>query len=186
MWWIPLRDWFSKFACLLFILGAFAKLREASISFAMSVCLSVCLSVRMEQLGSHWTDFHDTWFVSIFRNYVEKFKIHYNLTRITGTLHEDLCTFLIIFLSFLLTRRNFVNKFVEKIKTRILCSISSCFRKLCCSWDNVEKYCRDGQATNDNMAHAHFTLGTWSYKHNWEHAIVLFFFHCNNGCTNPA
>jgi hypothetical protein len=38
----------------LWILGAFAKLRKATISFVMSVRLSV----RMEQLGSHWTDFH--------------------------------------------------------------------------------------------------------------------------------
>jgi len=36
-------------------LGAFTKLRKAIISFLMSVCLSV----RMEQLGSHWTDFHE-------------------------------------------------------------------------------------------------------------------------------
>ena len=34
-------------------LGAFAKLRKATISFV----LSVRLSVRMEQLGSHWTEF---------------------------------------------------------------------------------------------------------------------------------
>jgi hypothetical protein len=34
-------------------LGAFAKLRKATISFVRSVRLSV----RMEQLGSHWTDF---------------------------------------------------------------------------------------------------------------------------------
>jgi len=27
-------------------------------------------------------------------------------------------------------------------------------------YDNVEKYCRAGQATDDNMAHAYFTLGT--------------------------
>jgi len=27
--------------------------------FRPSVCLSVYLSVLMEQLGSHWTDFHD-------------------------------------------------------------------------------------------------------------------------------
>jgi hypothetical protein len=31
------------------VLGAFAKLRRATISFVMSV--------RMEQLGSHWVDF---------------------------------------------------------------------------------------------------------------------------------
>ena len=30
--------------------------------------------------------------------------------------------------------------------------------KSCHLWDNVEKYCRAGQATDDNMAHAHFVL----------------------------
>jgi hypothetical protein len=37
------------------ILGAFAELIKATFSFD----LSVRLSVRMEQLGSHWTDFHE-------------------------------------------------------------------------------------------------------------------------------
>jgi hypothetical protein len=37
------------------ILGAFAKLRKATVSFIMSVCPSVA----MEQLDSHWTDFHE-------------------------------------------------------------------------------------------------------------------------------
>jgi hypothetical protein len=32
-------------------LGAFTKFRKATISFVMSV--------RMEQLGSHWTGFHE-------------------------------------------------------------------------------------------------------------------------------
>jgi hypothetical protein len=31
------------------------KLQEVTVSFAMSVCLSV----SVEQLGSHWTDFHE-------------------------------------------------------------------------------------------------------------------------------
>jgi hypothetical protein len=35
-------------------LDAFAKLQKATISFAMSVCLSV----RVEQIGSHLTNFH--------------------------------------------------------------------------------------------------------------------------------
>jgi hypothetical protein len=34
--------------------GAFAKFREVTISFVMSVRPSV----HMKQLGSHWTDFH--------------------------------------------------------------------------------------------------------------------------------
>jgi len=40
-------------------LGAFAKLRKPAISFVMSFRPSVSVSVRMEQLGSHWTDFHE-------------------------------------------------------------------------------------------------------------------------------
>jgi hypothetical protein len=40
-------------------LGAFARLKKATIRYVMSVYLSVCPSVRMEQLGSHSTDFHE-------------------------------------------------------------------------------------------------------------------------------
>jgi len=34
------------------------------------------------------------------------------------------------------------------------------FRQSCHFLDNVEKYCRAGQATGDNMAHAHCMLDT--------------------------
>jgi len=54
----------------------------------------------------------------------------------------------------------FQTKVVEKIKTHILCSITF-FRKTCRLWDNVEKkYCRAGQATDDNTAHAQYKLDT--------------------------
>ena len=53
-------------------LGTFAKLRKATIFIVMSACLSVCPSVHMEQLGSHWTDFHEIWYLSIFQNCFEK------------------------------------------------------------------------------------------------------------------
>ena len=39
------------------------------------VCPSVCLSVlpfRMEQLGCHWTHFHENWYLSISRKSAEK------------------------------------------------------------------------------------------------------------------
>jgi hypothetical protein len=53
-----------------FILGAFAKLREATLS------LSVCpTAVRMEQLGSLWTDFREILCLSIFRKSVEKIQV---------------------------------------------------------------------------------------------------------------
>ena len=41
------------------LLGAYTNLQRAIISFIMSVSLSV---ICMEQLGSHWTDFHKNYF----------------------------------------------------------------------------------------------------------------------------
>jgi len=42
-------------------------------------------------------------------------------------------------------------------QTHILFSVTLS-RKSCLLWDNVEKYCRAGQATDDSMAHAHCKL----------------------------
>jgi hypothetical protein len=50
--------------------GAFLTLRKATISVVWPVC--VFLSVRMGQLVSHWTDFHEIWYSSTFRKSVEK------------------------------------------------------------------------------------------------------------------
>jgi len=49
---------------------------------------------------------------------------------------------------------------VEKIRSHILCSVTV-FRKPCRLWDNVEKYCRDGQATDGNVGSAHCVLDNW-------------------------
>ena len=45
-------------------------------------------------------------------------------------------------------------------------------------WDNVEKYCRAGQATNDLMAHGHFMPDNKGYKH--------IFTRCNNYSFSAA
>jgi hypothetical protein len=58
----------------------------------------------------------------------------------------------------------FQTKVVQKIKTHILCS-TFLFRKLCRYLDNVEKYCRPGQAIDDNMAHAPYMMDNQGYKH---------------------
>jgi hypothetical protein len=36
---------------------------------------SSCLSVRMEQLGSHWTDFHEIWYLRIFRKSAKNIQV---------------------------------------------------------------------------------------------------------------
>jgi hypothetical protein len=58
-----------------FLLRAFAKLRKVTISFVVSVCSSVLPSIREEQLGSHWTDFHEILYLCIFRKSAKKIQI---------------------------------------------------------------------------------------------------------------
>ena len=56
-------------------LGAFAKLPTATISFVMRVCPSVRPPVRMEQLGSLRTNFHENLYLSISRKSVTKVQV---------------------------------------------------------------------------------------------------------------
>ena len=54
-------------------LGDFAKLPKGTISFI--ICLSALLFVRIEQVGSHQKDFHETRNLITFRKYVEKIQV---------------------------------------------------------------------------------------------------------------
>ena len=77
-------------------LRAFAKLRKATISFAMPTRLSFILSVSSHGITRlPPPDLHAIWYLSFFsRKLSRKFNFHQNLTRIIGNLHE--CTFVII------------------------------------------------------------------------------------------
>jgi len=86
--------------------------------------LYVCLSVRKEQLGSDCTDFHEIWYSSTFRKSVEKIQLSLKSAKNNGTLNEDHYTFLIISRWIIRRMRNFSDKFVVKIKTHILCSVT--------------------------------------------------------------
>ena len=52
-------------------LRRFRKIAIAPGRFVMSVLQSV----RMEQLGLHWKDFHEIWYLSIFRKSIEKIQV---------------------------------------------------------------------------------------------------------------
>jgi hypothetical protein len=111
----------------------------------------------MEQLGSHWTDFHENFYLSS-----QKFKLHENLTKITGTLHEDQYTCLIISRSIRPKIRNVSQKNCGDNQNTpfIFNRMYFCFILNMPLSDNVEKYCRAGQVTDDNMTHAHCMLDT--------------------------
>jgi len=49
-------------------------------------------------------------------------------------------------------------KVVEEIKTHILCSIISFFENRAFYKVMGKNICREGKATDDNMAHAHCTM----------------------------
>ena len=88
------------------LLGPFAKLREATISFIVSFRLSV----RMEQLGSHRTDFYEIWYLRIFRKYFEKIQVSLKSDKNKGYFIWRPIYIFIISHSFLLRKWNVSNK----------------------------------------------------------------------------
>jgi len=78
----------------------FHKLREVTIIFVMSVRPSAWNSAPS---GRIFTKFD---MVVFWENMSRKFKFHLNLTRITGTLHEDQNLFLIYLAQFFLASHN--------------------------------------------------------------------------------
>jgi hypothetical protein len=72
------------------------------------------------------------------------------MTKITGTLHEDLCTFMLIIRSVLLRMSNVLDKRCRgNQNTHFM--ISNIFPKIVRLWHNVAKYGRARQATDDNI-----------------------------------
>jgi hypothetical protein len=83
-------------------------LRKVTIRFVMSVCQSVRLPVFPSGTALFpMTDFHEILYLSIFRKFVEKIQVYLYSTRVTGTLHADQYTILIISCSFFLDWKMF-------------------------------------------------------------------------------
>ena len=134
------------------LLRAFAKFRKAT------KLRHVCPSFRMAEIASHWKDFHEVWYWSMFREYVEKTRVSLKPHNNNGTSRADRHTFLIITRSVLRIMQNLSDKSCRENETTHFI-FSDFFRKTCRLWDNVEKYCTVG-GTVGNMAHAHFTQDT--------------------------
>jgi len=76
------------------------------------------------------------------------------MTRIMGTLRGDPYTFLVIFYSIILRIRNTSDQPCRG-KQNTHFGFGNFFRKSCHFFRYVEKYCRTGQATDDNIVHEH-------------------------------
>jgi len=145
-------------------LGAFPKLRKATISFVMSVCPSV----RMEQLGSHCININEIRCLSIFEVLSRKFKFPLNWQEWHSAVHEDVCTFV--------TSRWILLR-MSNVSDKRCTENQNPFRKSCRFWDNVEKYGEAGQATDDNIIRRMRFAG-WITKATNIHLLL---FYGNNG-----
>ena len=96
----------------------------------------------------------------VLENLLRKFKFHQNRTRTKGTLHEEQYTLFIISRSFLLRMRNVSDERCRENQNTYFVISNFFLRNSCSVRDNVEKYCRSGHATDNNMAHAHCMLNT--------------------------
>ena len=85
--------------------GAFGNLEKSDYNIRY-----VCPSVSSKQLDSHSTDFHEIRYLRIFKKIHRENSSLIKNEKNNGTLHEDLCTFVIISHSVLLRMRNVSNK----------------------------------------------------------------------------
>jgi len=103
------------------------------------------------------------WYLRIFRKSVERIQVslkydknnEYFTWRFMYTHEVSRCIFH--------GMRNVYKNAVYKIKTHILCSVTVFENRAV--FQTMEKSCRGGQATNNNMTYAHFMLDTWGNKH---------------------
>jgi hypothetical protein len=104
-----------------------------------------CMSVRMEQPGSHWTDFDEIWYLRLFRKSVEKTKVSLQSDKNNGHFHKDVFTFMTTSRWILLRMRNVSNKSCRKNQNTCFMFSGFFSRKSYRLWDNVEKYGADGE-----------------------------------------
>jgi hypothetical protein len=108
----PERTWkiFTPFV------GAFRKIAKSD----YKLC-HVRPSVRpLQKIGSHWTDFYGISFWRIFENMSKKYGFHPNQWIMSGTLHEEVHTLMIMFRSIFLERDTLQTKVIQKIKTHFV------------------------------------------------------------------
>jgi hypothetical protein len=117
--------------------GTFGEVRKATISIVMSLCPSTCSSTWKNSVptGRIFMKFDIRVFIE---NLLRKFKFHWNLTKITGALHENQHTFMKISRRILIRIRDVSDKICsEKENTSFLYTEKCAFLSWCAK-DMVE------------------------------------------------
>jgi hypothetical protein len=113
------------------------------------------------------------------KNVSRKLRCHQNPTRLTGTLHEDISTFMTICRWILFKMINVLDRVVEIIRWHILCRVTFS-RKSCRLWGNVEKYSGAREAAGGNTrAQAYASVHAPTRVHSHTHM-------CNTHCFSTT
>jgi hypothetical protein len=131
--------------------------------------MSVHLPVWVEQLCSHWMDFHEIWYLRIFKKSVTTVQVSLQLNKSKGYFTwGPIYIFLIISPSFLLKWETFQTKVAEKIKTHILRSVTFIENRAIheVMWKNIVEWGRP-QMKIWRM------LDTQGYKYTYSGSVIL-------------
>jgi hypothetical protein len=78
----------------------------------------------MEQLGCHWTDFHESWYLCSIQKSVEKIQVSLQSKKMKCAWREDQCTFMTYLVQFFLEWKNFSDRsYTENQNARFTFSI---------------------------------------------------------------
>ena len=165
-----------------------------SVCTFVSLCVCPCVWNNWASTGRAIVNFH-IW-VS-FENLFRKFPFQYNLTRVPGTLYENLCTFMITYRWILLWMRNISEKKLYRNSKHTLYAQFFPPRKLCSLWNNVEKCCRArGCRRKNNMRPVSLLMDSYGYRHKLSMCHTYRFsmanivprrrLHINSICTLPV
>ena len=109
------------------------------------------------------------------------------MTKITDNSHKDRCAFMIYPRWILLRMRNVADRSCRESQKTHFMLVSFFSRKSCRLWDNVGKYCRAAQVTDDKIIWR-MRFACWITKAADTHVkyviLIVFFFHGHSDCTN--
>jgi hypothetical protein len=132
----------------------------------------------MKQLRSHWTDFYEIWYLSIFFGKpIEKFQLSLKSNKNNGYFKRRLMTiYENISLNSSENEKCFRQNLWEKNSKQILCSIIFS-PKSCSLWDNMEKFGTTREATDDNITrHMRFACWITTVTHTPSKCVILIVF----------
>jgi hypothetical protein len=167
-------------ACRPSLLERYIFRRVRKISQKATVSFVICLSVWNNSVptGPSFIKFYIWVF---FEKLSRKFKFHSNLTRITGTLHEDYCTFLSISRSVLLWMRNVSDKGFRGTQNTNFMFSNFFLPKIA----PFMRWCGKGilERGRAQMTIWRMRVQCWIPKATNTHSQhVILFFRCNSGC----